>query len=119
MVFRMENLSNLMNVNSTRRNVPEIQKLSKKTELFLTTMYCLAAAQYLICFLANALTIASVVKFDYLHKKSSNLLILSLSIADGLLGELFFFFSPVPSMRAHGHERVNHANIVSAQCSPK
>ena len=51
-----------------------------------------SAAQYIICFLANALTIASVVKFDYLHKKSTNLLILSLSIADGLLGELFINF---------------------------
>ena len=45
---------------------------------------------YLICFLANLITIIAVFKFDYLHRKSTNLLILSLSCADGIVGESLF-----------------------------
>ena len=85
--------SEIMNetLSSTQQNLSEIQTLSSKTKLFVLVMKYVGGAQFFMCFLPNALTIASVVKFDYLHKKSTNLLILSLSIADGLLGELFFF----------------------------
>ena len=48
------------------------------------------ALEYLVCFLANVLTISAVIKFDYLHKKPTNILILSLSVADGLLGKYFY-----------------------------
>ena len=82
----------LLNVtlSSMSNNIFEI--LRRKAYLFLTIMNYFSVPQYIVCFLGNALTITSVVKFDYLHKKSTNLLILSLSIADGLLGELFFHF---------------------------
>ena len=62
-------------------------KGTSRTEIFLRVFEYLQALEYLMCFLANVLTITAVVKFDYLHKKSTNILILSLSIADGLLGE--------------------------------
>ena len=75
-----------------RENISETGKYSKKTEIFLLLMEYVGAMEYIICFLANALTIASVVKFDYLHKKSTNILILSLSVADGLLGKVSFHF---------------------------
>ena len=86
--------SEIMNgtLSSTEQNLSEIQTLSSKTKLFVLVMKYVGAAQFFMCFLPNALTIASVVKFDYLHKKSTNLLILSLSLADGLLGELIFFY---------------------------
>ena len=41
---------------------------------------------YFLCFLGNLLTLSAVIKFDNLHKKPTNILILSLAIADGLLG---------------------------------
>ena len=41
---------------------------------------------YVLCLLANVLTLTAVIKYDNLHKKSTNILILSLAIADGLLG---------------------------------
>ena len=58
-------------------------------ELFTTISGYIQAFEYFLCFLANILTITAVAKFDYLHKKSTNILILSLSIADGLLGKSF------------------------------
>ena len=63
-------------------------KLSK-TEIYLMTMDYIQSIEYFICFLANILTISAVIRFDYLHKKSTNILILSLSMADGLLGRKF------------------------------
>ena len=44
-------------------------------------------AVFVACFLANLLTITSFVRFENLHRKPSYILILSLSIADGLLGK--------------------------------
>ena len=41
---------------------------------------------YVTAFLANFLTIVAVVKYEKLHRKPTNILILSLSVADGLLG---------------------------------
>ena len=63
-------------------------KLSK-TEIYLMAMEYIQSVEYFICFLANILTISAVIRFDYLHKKSTNILILSLSMADGLLGREF------------------------------
>ena len=57
--------------------------------LFTTIFEYIQAFEYFLCFLANILTITAVATFDYLHKKSTNILILSLSIADGLLGKSF------------------------------
>ena len=41
---------------------------------------------YVLILLGNLLTLTAVVKFDNLHKKPTNILILSLAVADGLLG---------------------------------
>ena len=41
---------------------------------------------YVVILLGNLLTLTAVIKFDKLHKKPTNILILSLAIADGLLG---------------------------------
>ena len=56
-------------------------------QLFTTIFEYIQAFEYFMCFLANSLTITAVATFNYLHKKSTNILILSLSIADGLLGK--------------------------------
>ena len=61
------------------------------TELVDLVFEYLQSVEFFICFLANVLTITAVLKFDYLHKKSTNILILSLSIADGLLGKYLKF----------------------------
>ena len=42
---------------------------------------------YVACFLANLLTITAVVRYENLHKKPTNIIILSLSVADGILGK--------------------------------
>ena len=42
---------------------------------------------YITAFLANLLTVIAVVNYEKLHRKPTNILILSLSAADGLLGE--------------------------------
>ena len=42
---------------------------------------------YVTALLANLLTIIAVVKYEKLHRKPTNILILSLSVADGLLGK--------------------------------
>ena len=42
---------------------------------------------YVTVFWANLLTIIAVVKYEKLHRKPTNILILSLSAADGLLGK--------------------------------
>ena len=76
--------------NTTDKNITSSQ-LSTKTEIFLYFMEFWGSLEYFICFLANLLTIMAVVKFDYLHRKATNILILSLSIADGLLGESYDF----------------------------
>ena len=60
--------------------------------LFTTIFEFIQAFEYFMCFWANSLTITAVATYDYLHKKSTNILILSLSIADGLLGKFFFWF---------------------------
>ena len=41
---------------------------------------------FVLCFLGNLLTLTAVIKYDNLHEKPTNILILSLAIADGLLG---------------------------------
>ena len=75
------------NNNYTEEDViqPSVQ-FSTKTTNFIFYMEFWGSFEYMICFLANILTITAVVKFDYLHRKATNILILSLSIADGLLG---------------------------------
>ena len=61
---------------------------SSRTQLFLLVFEYVGSVEYLICFMANLFTIVAVVKCDYLHRKSTNILILSLSIADSLLGNV-------------------------------
>ena len=61
--------------------------------LFTTIFEFVRAFEYFMCFWANSLTITAVATYDYLHKKSTNILILSLSIADGLLGKRFLVFN--------------------------
>ena len=105
---KIETMQNLQNENSTslndifetKRNSTsvvsneaqdvEIITYSSKPELFILIFEYVASVQYFICFLANLTTIAAVVKYDYLHRKSTNILILSLSIADGMLGKIIY-----------------------------
>ena len=61
-----------------------------RTDLYLLIFEYIQSFEYLICLLANVLTITAVVRFDYLHKKATNILILSLSIADGCLGKCIY-----------------------------
>ncbi len=56
------------------------------TDDFLLAFHYIQCAEYLACFLANSLTIPAVIKFEKLNRKPTNLMILSLSIADGMLG---------------------------------
>ena len=62
--------------------------------VLVTTIFeFIRAFEYFLCFWANSLTITAVATYDYLHKKSTNILILSLSIADGLLGKSILVFN--------------------------
>ena len=81
----MENIT--ISSETTYHEELETIKETTKTQLFVLIFEYVQAVEYLLCFLANVLTITAVVKFDYLHKKSTNILILSLSVADGLLGK--------------------------------
>ena len=56
-------------------------------ELFTMIFEYIQAFEYFLCFFPNILTITAVATFEYLHKKSTNILILSLSLADWLLGK--------------------------------
>ena len=51
-----------------------------------------SASVYLLSFLGNSLTITAVLKFDHLQNKPTNILIFSLSLADGILGKWLFCF---------------------------
>ncbi len=44
---------------------------------------------YLLSFAFNLLPIIAIIEFKNLHKKATNILVLSLSFADALLGEWF------------------------------
>ncbi len=61
-----------------------------KTELYVLSFEYIQSIEYMVCSLANILTIVAVIKFENLHNKSTNILILSLAIADSLLGKFFF-----------------------------
>ena len=65
--------------------------LSTKTRMFVLVMEYVGSVEYLICFIANIITITAVIKFDYLNRKSTNIFILSLSVADSLLGKRNYF----------------------------
>ena len=78
-------------ITSTERSA-NIDKRIAALVLFTTIFEFVRAFEYFMCFWANSLTITAVATYDYLHKKSTNILILSLSIADGLLGKSFFWF---------------------------
>ena len=79
------NLTQNIKINDT--GLVASDKLTK-TEIFILVFEYLGVVEYLVCFLANILTITAVVKFEYLHRKSINILILSLCIADSLLGNI-------------------------------
>ena len=57
------------------------------TKEFVLIFHYIQSAEYVFCLLANSLTIPAVIKFERLNRKPTNLLILSLSIADSLLGK--------------------------------
>ena len=65
--------------------------ISTKTLMFVLVMEYVGSVEYLVCFIANAITITAVTKFDYLNRKSTNILILNLSVADSLLGKRNYF----------------------------
>ena len=54
-------------------------------DICLTVLYVVV---YVAAFLGNLLTVIAVVKYEKLHRKPTNILILSLSVADSLLGKL-------------------------------
>ena len=68
-------------------------QLSTKTAKFLFYMEFWGSLEYISHMFLGKRFYMAVVKFDYLHRKASNILILSLSIADGLLGECYISFS--------------------------
>ena len=82
----VDNSTSWNNTNSTAQNL-QISTGKSKLEIFVYSFNFIQASMYLVCFLANLLTIIAVVKFEKLHKRSTNILILSLSVADGLLGK--------------------------------
>ena len=61
-------------------------------EVYVLVFEYILCVEYLVCFLVNLLTITAVAKFRYLHRKPTNILILSLSIADGCLGRSEYLF---------------------------
>ena len=69
------------------KNVTTSQENEKTTQERLTLILTyFHSVLFLMCLLANLLTIIAVIKFKDLHQKPTNILILSLSVADGLLG---------------------------------
>ena len=71
------------NSSSTFTSEPETKKPYWMDVCFTVILVVL----YIAAFLSNLFTIIAVVKYEKLHRKPTNILILSLSVADGLLGE--------------------------------
>ena len=94
LLFETENhsLASVSDVDVTSsETVFNEDSLSTKTRIFVLVMEYVGSVEYLICFIANIITITAVIKFDYLNRKSTNILILSLSVADSLLGKRNYF----------------------------
>ena len=72
-----------------------------KTELYILVLEYVLSFEFLVCFLANLLTISAVAKFDYLHKKPTNILIVSFSVADGCVGKYTDLASIIPMEYIH------------------
>ena len=94
LLFETENhsLASVSDVDVTSsETVFNEDSLSTKTRIFVLVMEYVGSVEYLICFIVNIITITAVIKFDYLNRKSTNILILSLSVADSLLGKRNYF----------------------------
>ena len=94
LLFETENhsLASVSDVDVTSsETVFNKDSLSTKTRIFVLVMEYVGSVEYLICFIANIITITAVIKFDYLNRKSTNILILSLSVVDSLLGKRNYF----------------------------
>ena len=76
-----------------------------KTELYILVLEYILSFEFLVCFLANLLTIAAVVKFNYVHKKPTNILIVSLSVADGCVGKYTDFANVSPRLWIHSNNK--------------
>ena len=94
LLFETENhsLASVSDVDVTSsETVFNEDSLSTKTRIFVLVMEYVGSVEYLICFIANIISLTAVIKFDYLSRKSTNILILSLSVADSLLGKSNYF----------------------------
>ena len=80
-------IDNTTTIETSRRNVSSWDSGISKTELYILVFEYVLSFEFLVCFLANLLTISAVVKYDYLHRKPTNILIVSLSVADGCVGK--------------------------------
>ena len=89
-------MDNKTTLETLHRNFSSGDPGMTNTELYILTLEYILCFEFLVCFLANLLTIASVVKFDYLHKKPTNILIVSLSVADGCVGKYTDFVNNIP-----------------------
>ena len=80
-------MDNKTALETSNGNVSSWDSGMTSTELYILVLEYILSFEFLICFLANLLTISAVAKFDYLHKKPTNIFILSLSVADGCVGK--------------------------------
>ena len=67
---------------------PYTLKQLKDLQIFIEFFEWFQTVEYLLCFLANILTVTAVIKYENLHNKPANILILALACADGVLGKL-------------------------------
>ena len=67
---------------------PYTLKQLKDLQIFIKFFEWFQTVEYLLCFMANILTVTAVIKYEYLHNKPTNILILGLACADGVLGTL-------------------------------
>ena len=85
--------SSVNTTNLTRNCVNELKppytlKQLKDLHIFLVFFEWFQTVEYLLCFIANILTVTAVIKYENLHNKPTNILILGLACADGILGKL-------------------------------
>ena len=95
--FPTRNVSSLQQISFSFVNkiifCPKMENSTKTTrttyQLFQFSFNFVHVVIYLLSFLGNLLTVTAVIKFDHLHKKPTNILIVSMAIADGLLGKIY------------------------------
>ena len=76
-----------------RKTIPSLYTLRqlRDVKIFIQFFEWFQSAEYFVCFIANILTIRAVIKYESLHCKASNILILGLACSDGILGKIKCF----------------------------